>query len=68
VVEGYPTIGETIKEGLKVNNLFICVITSVRDFMSIRDKTNLKYIRRDNPHLISWFCEDELGLNLLLNN
>jgi len=34
-------------------------LTFVRDLPSTRNKTNLQYIRRGNPHLTSQFCEDE---------
>jgi len=37
-------IGETVKKGLKVNNLFIYMIATDRDSTSIRGKTNLQYI------------------------
>lgn len=30
------------------------------------DKANLVYIGECKPHLINWFCEIELSLNLLL--
>lgn len=39
----------------------------VGDLISARDKTNVQYINRDNPHLRSWFNEDDLGLNSLFN-
>jgi len=35
--------------------------------ISIGDKTNLQYINVCKPHITIWFCEDELGLNSLLN-
>jgi len=39
----------------------------VGDLTSTKDKVNLQYISGSNPHITSWFYEDELGLNSLSN-
>jgi len=42
-------------------------MVTVGDPTLTRYKTNLQYISGGNSHLISQFCEDELGLNSLPN-